>query len=94
MSNSTIRIPAPLRSTTNGEDEVSVEGATVREALKALGDKHEDILSRLLDANGDVRNFINIYLGEDNIRTLDGIDTAVSDGAILSIVPAVAGGLK
>ena len=94
MSNSTIRIPAPLRSTTKGEDEVTVEGATVREALKALGDIHGDILSRLLDDKGEVRNFINIYLGEDNIRTLDGIDTAVSDGAVLSIVPAVAGGSK
>ena len=94
MSNSTIRIPAPLRSATKGADEVSVSGGTVREALKALGEQHEDIISRLLDDNGDVRNFINVYLNEDNIRTLDGIDTSVPNGAVISIVPAVAGGSK
>ena len=94
MSQSTIRIPAPLRSTTGGADEITVEGATVRDALKALGEQHSEILERLMTAEGEVRNFINIYLNEDNIRTLDGIDSTIPDGAVLSIVPAVAGGLK
>lgn len=92
MSQSTFRIPAPLRSSTDGADEISVEAGTVRDALKALTNQYSDLTSKLLDDKGEVRNFINIYLNEDNIRTLDGIETAIPDGAILSIVPAVAGG--
>ena len=92
MSNVTVRIPTPLRSMTGGADEVSVGGATVKEALNDLGAKHDGILSKVLDAKGGVRSFVNVYLGSRNIKALGGMDAEVKDGDILAIVPAVAGG--
>jgi len=91
---STIRIPAPLRSLTNGADEVAVEGRNIREALTSLGSQHENINSKLLSDNGDLRDFVNIFLNGNEIRTMNGIDTALPEGSVLNIIPAVAGGLK
>lgn len=88
----TIRIPTPLRSYTDGADEVAVEGATVGEALVALGEAHPGILERVMAPDGSLRQFVNIYLGSDNIRVLNGLVTPVAPGAVLAIVPAVAGG--
>ncbi len=92
MSQATIRIPTPLRSFTGGAAEVQVEGSTVAQALDALGLRHEGILDRVLGSDGRVRGFVNIYLGETNVRTIGGLDTPLPDAAIISIVPAVAGG--
>ena len=87
----TVRIPAPLRTLTGGKDEVTAAGATVGELIQELDKKHPGIKDRLLDEKG-VRRFVNIYVGEEDVRFLDGLDTPVAAGQTLSIVPAVAGG--
>lgn len=87
----TVRIPTPLRTLTGGNDEVKASGATVAEVIDDLEAKYPGIRERLLDAKG-VRRFINIYLGEEDIRFLDGLATKLEAGAQLSIVPAIAGG--
>lgn len=87
-----VRIPTPLRSLTGGAEEVSVEGAaTVAQLIEKLEGNHAGMKDRLLDEKG-VRKFINIYVGEEDIRFLDGLATALKDGEQISIVPAIAGG--
>jgi len=88
----TVRIPTPLRTLTGGADEVSIAGATVREALDNLEKKHPGLKERLLDEKG-VRRFVNIYANEEDIRFLDNLDTQLKEGDSVSIVPAIAGGL-
>ncbi len=87
-----VKIPTPLRKFTADKDSVTVEGATVGAVLQALEAKAPGISAKLVDDDGKVRRFINIYAGEDDIRFLDGLNTAVSDGAEISIIPAIAGG--
>jgi len=87
----TVRIPTPLRTLTGGQDEVDAQGGTVAEVIDDLERRHAGVKERLCDAKG-VRRFVNVYLGEEDIRFLDGLDTAVKDGDTLSIVPAIAGG--
>jgi sulfur-carrier protein len=88
----TVRIPTPLRSLTGGNEEVAIEEATtVQDIIDRLEAKHAGMKDRLLDEKG-VRKFINIYVGEEDIRFLDGLRTAVKDGEQISIVPAIAGG--
>jgi molybdopterin converting factor small subunit len=86
-----VRIPTPLRTLTGGADEVSADGATVRAVVDDLEAKYPGIKDRLLDEKG-VRRFVNLYLGEEDIRFLDGLDTAVQGTDQLTIVPAIAGG--
>lgn len=86
-----VRIPTPLRTLTGGADEVTGDGATVRAVIDDLEKKHPGIKDRLLDEKG-VRRFVNIYLGEEDIRFLSGLDTEVSAKDQLSVVPAIAGG--
>jgi sulfur-carrier protein len=87
-----VRIPTPLRSLTAGNEEVAVEDAsTVADVIDRLDAMHAGMRDRLLDDKG-VRKFINIYVGEEDIRFLEGLRTAVRDGEQLSIVPAIAGG--
>lgn len=92
MANVTVRIPTPLRSFTNGADQVSAQGRTVGEVLQDLGTAHAGLLGRIVEPDGRLRNFVNLFVGSRNIRTLDGLETAVAEGDVLSIVPAVAGG--
>ncbi len=88
----TVRIPTPLRSLTGGAEEVNVEDvATVSDAIDRLEASHAGIRDRLLDEKG-VRKFINIYVGEEDIRFLEGLRTKLKDGEQISIVPAIAGG--
>lgn len=94
MTKVTVRIPTPLRSFTAGADEVVLEGNTVGEVLTALASKHEGLIERVLTSDGEVRQFVMIYRGSDDVRTLDGLETSVSNGDILSIIPAVAGGIR
>ena len=93
MSQATVRIPTPLRSFTAGASEVTVEGATVGEAIRSLVAVHQGLGARILDADGNLRNFVNVYLNDSNIRTLGGLDADLPDGCTLHIVPAVAGGM-
>jgi len=92
MTQATIRIPTPLRTYTDGADQVVVEGATVGEILCRLGETHEGLLDRILDGEGRVRSFVNVYVGSDDVRSRGGLDTPLSEGDVVSIVPAVAGG--
>ena len=87
-----VRIPTQLRMLSGGAAEVSVEAATVAEALKALDMAHPGFAERLFDESGSLRRFVNVFLAEEDIRFLDGVNTAVTDGQTVSIVPAVAGG--
>jgi molybdopterin synthase sulfur carrier subunit len=86
-----VRIPAPLRTLTGGKDEVAAAGGTVGEVIEDMEKKHPGIKDRLLDAKG-VRRFVNIYVGEEDVRFLDGLKTALKAGDSISIVPAIAGG--
>jgi molybdopterin/thiamine biosynthesis adenylyltransferase/rhodanese-related sulfurtransferase/molybdopterin converting factor small subunit len=88
----TIRIPTPLRGYTDGADQVVLRAATVGEALMALGAAHAGILERVMATDGTLRQFVNVYLGTDNVRVLQGLATPLPAGAVLAIVPAVAGG--
>jgi sulfur-carrier protein len=88
----TVRIPTQLRNLSGGASEVSCEGSTVNEVLKNLDAAHPGFGERLFDDAGALRRFVNVFLAEEDIRFLDGTDTTVSDGQVLSIVPAVAGG--
>lgn len=88
----TVRIPTPLRSLTGGEESVQADGANVRALIDHLESNHPGIKDRLLDDKG-VRRFVNIYVGEEDIRFLDGLDTQLQGNEEISIVPAIAGGL-
>jgi MoaD family protein len=87
----TVKIPAQLRAVTDGEGEIEVDGSTVGEALNAVFSRHEDLEERITE-DGDLRRFVNVYVGGEDIRFRDGLDTAVSDGDEVTILPAVAGG--
>ena len=89
--NVTVRIPTPLRTLTGGEESVPATGAKVGALIEDLEGKYPGIKERLVDAKG-VRRFVNLYLGDEDIRFLDGLETEVKDGDELSIVPAIAGG--
>lgn len=87
----TVRIPTPLRTLTGGEEAVKVGGSTVRDVIENLEKNHPGMKDRLLDDKG-VRRFVNIYVGDEDIRFLDGLDTKLDSGTEISIVPAIAGG--
>lgn len=87
-----IRIPTTLRTLTGGSAEVTVDGVTVGDALAALDGLHPGFADRLLDEEGNLRRFVNVFLADDDVRYLDGLGTPVPDGETISIIPAVAGG--
>jgi molybdopterin converting factor small subunit len=93
MSNAevTVRIPTPLRTLTAGADEVKAQGTTVAAVIEDLEKKHPGVRDRLLDEKG-VRRFVNLYVGDEDIRFLEGLATPLKGGEQLSIVPAIAGG--
>jgi sulfur-carrier protein len=87
----TVKIPAQLRGVTDGEGEVEVDGVTVGEALDAVFDQHEDLRARITE-DGTLRRFVNVYVSGEDIRFQNGLDTELSDGDEVTILPAVAGG--
>ena len=87
-----VRIPTPLRRVTNGQDKVSIEGATLNEIVASLDAQFPGFKERLCDEQGELRNFVNIYVNGEDVRFLNGLSTATSSGDEISIVPAVAGG--
>jgi len=87
-----VRIPTILRSYTGGSSEVSADGGTLAEVLDSLEANHPGILARVLDDTGALRRFVNVYVGDEDVRFSGGLDTAVADGTKVSIIPAVAGG--
>jgi molybdopterin synthase sulfur carrier subunit len=88
----TVRIPTQLRELTAGEGEIAVDADNVREAISGLEVQHPGISERLLDENGKLRRFVNLFLEDEDVRFLDGLDTKLTPGQTLSVVPAVAGG--
>jgi sulfur-carrier protein len=88
----TIRIPTTLRPMTGGDSKVEVEGSTLREVLDALDAKHTGFRDRLFDDEGKLRKFVNLFVADDDVRFLQGLDTPVPSGETVSIIPAVAGG--
>jgi molybdopterin synthase sulfur carrier subunit len=90
----TVRIPTPLRKLTDGADEVAVEGANVSEVIDNLEAAHNGLKARLCDDAGEIRRFVNVYVNDEDVRFLQGGATAVKDGDEVSIVPAIAGGLR
>jgi sulfur-carrier protein len=88
----TVRIPTQLRPLAGGQATVPVTGSTVREVLKGLEAAHPGFADRLFDETGKLRRFVNVFVAEEDIRFLEGLDTPVADGTTVSIVPAVAGG--
>lgn len=89
----TVKIPTPLRKLTNNETSVDADGTTVGQIVESLESTYPGMRERLIDDNGDLRHFVNIYLNGEDIRYIDGLKSSVSDNDELSIVPAVAGGL-
>ena len=87
-----VRIPTTLRPLTGGASEVQVEAGTVAEALSALEVLHPGFGDRILDESDQLHRFVNVFVSDDDIRFLDGLDTAVPEGGTVAIVPAVAGG--
>lgn len=87
----TVKLPTQLRDTVGGASSVQAEGATVGEALESVFESHGELRDRLYQ-DGDLRRFVNVYLGGEDIRFLDGLKTELPDGAELTILPAVAGG--
>lgn len=88
----TVRIPTQLRSLAGGSSDVQLDGATVGEVLKSLEAAHPGFQDRLFDDGGKLRRFVNVFVADEDIRFLDGLDTSVAEGSTVSIVPAVAGG--
>ncbi|MCU1453485.1 MAG: cysO 2 [Acidimicrobiales bacterium] len=88
----TVRVPTTLRTLTSGASEVPVDGGTVGEVLSNLEAKHPGFQERLLDGDGALRRFVNLFVADDDVRFLQGLDTPVPDGETVSIIPAVAGG--
>ncbi len=87
-----VRIPTPLRTLTNGAEEVTVEGSSIKEVIENLETSHAGIKERICDEKGQIRRFINFYLNDEDIRFKGNQDTPVNDGDQISIVPAIAGG--
>jgi molybdopterin converting factor small subunit len=87
----TIKIPTPLRTYTGGEAQVNVSGGTIQQALNDLVTHYPDLETHLFN-DGELRSFVNIFLGSDDVRTLNGMETAIDDDANLRIIPSIAGG--
>lgn len=88
-----VKIPTQLRSLAGGEREIEVgEAADVRGLLQSLGASHPQLVERVIDENGELRRFINLYVGEEDVRFLEGLDTRLDGSPVVSILPAVAGG--
>ena len=87
-----VRIPTILRTYTAGESEVTAAGATLAEVLDDLDSNYAGIKGRILDDQGALRRFVNVYVGNEDVRFLDNLETPTPDGVQISVIPAVAGG--
>lgn len=88
----TVRIPSVLRNLTAGQETIALDAGSVDQALAALEAAHPGVRARLCDDAGKLRKFVNVFVGEEDIRFLDGQATALQDGDVVDIVPAIAGG--
>lgn len=92
MSHVVVRIPGPLRSFTGGAESLQAPAGTLADVVRALGERHPQLKARLLTPDGALRPYVNVFVGPDNVRDLQGLGTVVPDGAEVFILPAVAGG--
>jgi adenylyltransferase/sulfurtransferase len=88
----TLRIPTPLRAYTSGKSEVTVTGAKISEALTDLTNQFPAIKPHLFNEGGELRPFVNLFVGENNIKDLQGVDTPIKDGDKIMLIPSIAGG--
>jgi len=88
----TVRIPAALRGYAGDNSEIRLNAVDVRSALSALGEQYPGLLPRILEPDGQVRQFVNLFVGDTHIASLDGMDTVLSDNVTITILPSVAGG--
>jgi molybdopterin synthase sulfur carrier subunit len=88
----TVKIPTQLRAAAEGVSETEVGGANVAEVLEQLFERFGELRERIADGDGALRRFVNVYVGGEDIRFLDGLETPVADGGEVTILPAVAGG--
>ncbi|MCS7213903.1 MAG: MoaD family protein [Candidatus Calescibacterium sp.] len=87
-----VKIPGPLRKLVGNKDEINVEGKTLKEVIENLGAINPEIKARIVDEKGEIRRFINVYVNNEDIRFINGIDTEVKDSDEITIIPAIAGG--
>jgi sulfur-carrier protein len=92
MPNATVKIPPVLRPQTGGEATVEADGSTVGDILAALVEAHPDTRGQLFADDGDLNRYVNVYLNDEDVRVLDGLETAIDDGDTVVILPAMAGG--
>jgi MoaD family protein len=90
----TVRIPPVLRPKTGGNSEVDANGGNVGEVLRALTDAHPETSAQLFDGEGELNRYVNVYLNDEDVRVLQGLETSVSDGDTVVILPAMAGGAR
>lgn len=90
----TVRIPPVLRPSVGGEKELNADGASVREILRALAQDHPETESQLFAPDGGLNRYVNVYLNDEDVRLLDGLDTSVGEEDTLVILPAMAGGSR
>jgi sulfur-carrier protein len=88
----TVRIPPVLRPSVGGEKELTADGSSVGEILRSLADEHPQTQSQLFASDGGLNRYVNVYLNDEDVRVLDGLDTAVGEADTLVILPAMAGG--
>ena len=87
-----LRIPTPLRAYTNGQSDVTVTGSNISEALTDLTNQYPTIKPHLFNEGGDLRPFVNLFVGENNIKDLQGVNTPIKDGEKIMLIPSIAGG--
>ena len=87
-----LRIPTPLRAYTNGQSDVTVSGSNISEALADLTTQYPTIKPHLFNESGDLRPFVNLFVGENNIKDLQGVNTSIKDGEKIMLIPSIAGG--
>jgi MoaD family protein len=92
LPSATVKIPPVLRAQTGGEAQVPAEGATVGDVLSALVASHPATQGQLFSEDGDLNRYVNVYLNDEDVRVLDGLETAIDDGDTVVILPAMAGG--
>jgi molybdopterin synthase sulfur carrier subunit len=88
----TVKIPPVLRPSTSGEKEIETAGASVGDVLRSLAERHPATRSQLFGDNGDLNRYVNVYLNDEDVRVLEGLDTSVGERDVLTILPAMAGG--
>jgi sulfur-carrier protein len=87
-----VKIPVVLRDSVGGAKEVSANGGDVGSVLRSLADRHPDLRSQLFGSDGSLNRYVNVYLNDEDVRVLDGLDTAVGESDVLNVLPAMAGG--